>query len=67
MVLPDQVQAQVDGGRDYAARLSAAGVTTELVQVPGAVHGFDILFPQARISEHHLTDQIRTLREALHP
>ncbi|MEE6267353.1 alpha/beta hydrolase [Streptomyces diastatochromogenes] len=56
-----------DEGRDYAVRLSAAGVTTELVQVPGAVHGFDILFPQARISEHNLTDQIRTLRAALHP
>ncbi|MFH9426567.1 alpha/beta hydrolase [Streptomyces sp. NPDC017529] len=55
-----------DEGRDYAARLSAAGVTTELVQVPGAVHGFDLLFPQARISERNLTDQVRALREALH-
>ncbi|MFI0742011.1 alpha/beta hydrolase [Streptomyces sp. NPDC021100] len=56
-----------DEGRDYAARLSAAGVTTELVQVPGAVHGFDLLFPQARISERNLADQVRALREALHP
>ncbi|MFI0263128.1 alpha/beta hydrolase [Streptomyces sp. NPDC017056] len=56
-----------DEGRDYAARLSAAGVTTELVQVPGAVHGFDLLFPQARISERSLTDQVRALRDALHP
>ncbi|OKI02612.1 lipase [Streptomyces sp. CB02923] len=56
-----------DEGRDYAARLSAAGVTTELVQVPGAVHGFDLLFPWARISERSLTDQVRALREALHP
>ncbi|MFI0470723.1 alpha/beta hydrolase [Saccharopolyspora sp. 5N102] len=56
-----------DEGRDYAARLSAAGVNTELVQVPGAVHGFDLLFPQARISERNLTDQVRALREALHP
>jgi acetyl esterase len=55
-----------DEGRDYAARLSAAGVTTELVQVPGAVHGFDLLFPQARISERNLTDQTRALRDALH-
>ncbi|MGW7517518.1 alpha/beta hydrolase [Streptomyces sp. NPDC054796] len=55
-----------DEGRDYAARLSAAGVTTELVQVPGAVHGFDLLFPQARVSERSLTDQVRALREALH-
>ncbi|GAA3164946.1 MULTISPECIES: alpha/beta hydrolase [Streptomyces] len=56
-----------DEGRAYAARLSAAGVTTELVQVPGAVHGFDLLFPHARISEHNLTDQTRALRRALHP
>ncbi|MFI2241091.1 alpha/beta hydrolase [Streptomyces chrestomyceticus] len=55
-----------DEGRAYADRLSAAGVTTELVQVPGAVHGFDLLFPQARISERNLTDQVRALREALH-
>ncbi|GAA2083596.1 alpha/beta hydrolase [Streptomyces albiaxialis] len=55
-----------DEGRDYAARLSAAGVTTELVQVPGAVHGFDLLFPQARVSERSLADQVRALREALH-
>ncbi|MGI5339332.1 alpha/beta hydrolase [Streptomyces sp. CA-181903] len=55
-----------DEGRDYAARLSAAGVTTELVQVPGAVHGFDLLFPQARSSERNLADQVRALREALH-
>ncbi|KAA6212003.1 alpha/beta hydrolase [Streptomyces albofaciens JCM 4342] len=55
-----------DEGRAYAARLSAAGVTTELVQVPGAVHGFDLLFPRARISERNLADQVRALREALH-
>ncbi|WP_225842574.1 alpha/beta hydrolase [Streptomyces albus] len=56
-----------DEGRDYAARLSAAGVTTELVQVPGAVHGFDLLFPQARVSERSLADQVRALHDALHP
>ncbi|GAB1333336.1 alpha/beta hydrolase [Streptomyces sennicomposti] len=56
-----------DEGRDYAARLSAAGVTTELVQVPGAVHGFDLLFPSARISERSLADQVRALHDALHP
>ncbi|MFI7102845.1 alpha/beta hydrolase [Streptomyces sp. NPDC050161] len=54
-----------DEGRRYAERLSAAGVTTELIQVPGAVHGFDLLFPKARISERNLADQGRALREAL--
>ncbi|MEV0263137.1 alpha/beta hydrolase [Streptomyces sp. NPDC050617] len=56
-----------DEGRAYGARLSAAGVTTELVQVPGAVHGYDLLFPQARVSERSLADQVRALRDALHP
>ncbi|MEU7204367.1 alpha/beta hydrolase [Streptomyces sp. NPDC045470] len=56
-----------DEGRAYAGRLSAAGVTTELVQVPGAVHGFDLLFPKARVSERSLADQVRALREALRP
>ncbi|MFH8411306.1 alpha/beta hydrolase [Streptomyces sp. NPDC018019] len=55
-----------DEGRDYAARLSAAGVTTEFVQAPGALHGYDLVFPQARVSERSLTDQVRALREALH-
>ncbi|MFI2238075.1 alpha/beta hydrolase [Streptomyces chrestomyceticus] len=63
--------AEVDPLRDeglaYAGRLGAAGVTTELVQVPGAVHGFDLLFPKARVSERSLADQVRALREALHP
>ncbi|RSU45534.1 alpha/beta hydrolase [Sphingomonas sp. S-NIH.Pt15_0812] len=31
----------VDEDVDYAQRLNAAGVTTELVVVPGAYHGFD--------------------------
>ncbi|MEV0260153.1 alpha/beta hydrolase [Streptomyces sp. NPDC050617] len=55
-----------DEGRQYAERLSASGVTTEFIQVPGAVHGFDLLFPQARISERNLADQVRALRDALH-
>ncbi|MEU2605273.1 alpha/beta hydrolase fold domain-containing protein [Streptomyces albus] len=55
-----------DEGRNYVALLSAAGVTTELVQVPGAVHGFDLLFPSARISERSLANQVRAPNEALH-
>ncbi|MFH8342730.1 alpha/beta hydrolase [Streptomyces sp. AM6-12] len=64
------VVAEADPLRDegllYAKRLSAAGVTTELIQAPGAVHGFDLLFPKARVSERNLADQVRALREALH-
>ncbi|MEU7046115.1 alpha/beta hydrolase [Streptomyces varsoviensis] len=55
-----------DEGRAYADRLTAAGTTTELIQLPGAVHGFDLLFPQAAISQRNLKDQVRALRDALH-
>jgi acetyl esterase len=65
-VVVAEVDPLRDEGRRYAERLSAAGVTTELIQVPGAVHGFDLLFPKARISERNLADQVRALREALH-
>ncbi|MFB7629989.1 alpha/beta hydrolase [Streptomyces sp. NPDC056149] len=62
--------AEVDPMRDeniaYAARLSAAGVNTELVQVPGAVHGFDLMFAHTTIGERGLATQVRALREALH-
>jgi acetyl esterase/lipase len=35
----------LDEDRAYAARLAAAGVATELHEVPGAPHGFDALAP----------------------
>ncbi|WP_411144381.1 alpha/beta hydrolase [Streptomyces sp. x-80] len=66
LVVVAEVDPLRDEGRRYAERLSAAGVTTELIQAPGAVHGFDVLFPKARISERNLADQVRALREALH-
>ena len=37
-------------GRDYAARLEAAGVATELVEVPGAPHGFDAVAPDVPLA-----------------
>ncbi|MFH8343979.1 alpha/beta hydrolase [Streptomyces sp. NPDC018045] len=66
-VVVAEVDPLRDEGRRYAERLSAAGVTTELIQAPGAVHGFDLLFPTARVSERNLADQVRALHEALHP
>ncbi|MET8679571.1 alpha/beta hydrolase fold domain-containing protein [Streptomyces sp. NPDC004647] len=57
------VIAEVDPLRDegpaYAARLSAAGVQTEIVQFPGAVHGFDILFPHIRLAQRAFAHQVR--------
>lgn len=46
----------------YAQRLMAAGVPTELVVVPGAFHGFDVIAPQAGISQqftHHWQAALR--------
>ncbi|MFF7635994.1 alpha/beta hydrolase fold domain-containing protein [Kitasatospora sp. NPDC008050] len=39
-----------DKGCRYAERLSAAGVTTELIQNPGAVHGFDLLGMSSQVT-----------------
>ncbi len=40
----------VDEDIEYARRLIAAGVPTELHVVPGAYHGFDLIVPQAKAS-----------------
>jgi acetyl esterase/lipase len=40
----------VDEDVDYARRLIAAGVSTELLVVPGAYHGFNGLVPKASVS-----------------
>ncbi len=40
----------VDEDIDYAQRLLAAGVPTELLVIPGAFHGFQRILPQAAIS-----------------
>jgi acetyl esterase/lipase len=39
-----------DEAVDYAHRLLAAGVATELHVYPGAPHGFDVLVPTADVS-----------------
>ena len=41
---------------DYAERLIAAGVSTELVVVPGAFHGFNGIAPGARVSQRFNAD-----------
>ena len=40
----------VDEDIEYARRLIAAGVPTELHVVPGAYHGYDLLVPNAKVS-----------------
>jgi len=51
----------------YAARLVAAGVTTELHVYPGAFHGSDTLVPNAPLSKRQTADGRSALRAALFP
>ncbi len=46
----------------YAARLSAAGVPTELHLYPGCPHGFEAFAPTAEVSKRVVADRIRRLR-----
>jgi acetyl esterase/lipase len=51
---------------DYARRLIAANVTTELHVYPGACHAFDMLVPGADVSKRFTLDIRRALKTALH-
>ncbi len=50
---------------DYARRLIAAGVPTELHVYPGGCHAFDMLVPGADISKRFTSDIHRALKKAL--
>jgi acetyl esterase/lipase len=49
---------------DYARRLVHAGVATELLVVPGAFHGFDLLVPDAESSKQFTASWKSALRKA---
>lgn len=51
---------------DYGRRLIAAGVPTELHIYPGGCHAFDMLVPEADISQRFTNDIHRALKRALH-
>jgi acetyl esterase/lipase len=57
----------VDEDVEYARRLLAAGVSTELVVVPGAYHAFDYLAPDAPLSRRFATQWLDMLRRHLRP
>ena len=54
----------LDEDIDYAQRLLQSGVPTELHVYPGAIHGFDVLAPDARISRRCNADVEDALRAA---
>lgn len=49
----------------YAERLRGAGVPCEVVEVPGAFHGFDALFPRAGVVRDFRAREVAALRAAL--
>lgn len=54
----------VDEDIEYAQRLIAAGVATELLVVPGAFHGFDIFAAQTGIAKRFTAAKMEALRQA---
>jgi len=54
----------VDEDIEYARRLNAAGVQTELVVVPGAFHGFDAIAPDTSLAKQFNEAKLHALRTA---
>ena len=54
----------VDEDVEFARRLIDAGVSTELLVVPGAFHGFDVFVPDAAVSKRFTESWMVALRRA---
>ena len=54
----------VEEDMEYARRLVHAGIATELLVVPGAFHGFDVLVPDAEASKRFTASWKSALRKA---
>ena len=50
---------------DYARRLIAAGVATELLVVPGAFHGFDLIAADTSVAKRFTAAKMEAVRRAL--
>jgi acetyl esterase/lipase len=57
----------VEEDMEYARRLVHAGVATELMVVPGAFHGFDLVVPDAEVSRRFSASWKSALRKAFGP
>lgn len=53
-----------ESAMDYARRLIAAGVRTELHVYPGTCHGWDFLAPEASVSQAAVSSRVHALRRA---
>ena len=56
----------LDENIDYARRLLAAGVPTELHVYPGGFHGFDGMAPRAELAQRFHADRDQALKRILH-
>jgi len=50
---------------EYARRLADTGIRTELLVVPGAFHGFDLLCPSAKLTQSFTATKMKVLKRAL--
>jgi len=64
-VLTAELDPLRDEGIEYATRLMAAGVPTELHTVAGACHGFDIIAAQGALGQRAIEEQVRALVRGL--
>ena len=55
-----------DEGIEYGLSLLGAGVHTEIHQVPGAYHAFDVVAPASDVAQRTIAEQIVALKGALH-
>ncbi len=60
-----ELELMRDEAIEYAARLARSGTTTELHIWPGAFHGFEVMAPNAEISQAARGAMMRALRRAL--
>ncbi|MEO0565097.1 MAG: alpha/beta hydrolase fold domain-containing protein, partial [Chloroflexota bacterium] len=51
---------------EYAKRLIAAGVPTEVHVYPGGVHAFDVLGATTELAQRYIADRDRAVKAALH-